>query len=154
MYSSLNVSLSSFFLPVVPHIRRLGAGFPPWCPVFDPRSRHVGFAVDEIAVEQVQYFGLHCQFSLFLPSTLYFVFFPFTSIFFRYETSCLVPHLVRKNSFHVNPDTRRRGWALCTHNTGLALTFPQHQLHRDISFPCGNYSCIFALRSSQIPCEN
>jgi hypothetical protein len=37
----------------VPHFRRLVAGFPPLRPGFEPRSGHVGFVVDKVALEQV-----------------------------------------------------------------------------------------------------
>jgi hypothetical protein len=41
------------------------AGFPPRRFRFDPRSGHVGFVVDKVALEQVfsEYFGFPCQFS-------------------------------------------------------------------------------------------
>jgi hypothetical protein len=41
----------------------LVAGFPPRRPGFDPRSDHVGFVVDKVALGQVfsEYFGFPCQ---------------------------------------------------------------------------------------------
>jgi hypothetical protein len=44
---------------------RLVTGFPPRRPRFDPRSRHVGFVVDKVALWQVftECFGFPCQFS-------------------------------------------------------------------------------------------
>jgi hypothetical protein len=49
----------------VPWLRRLVAGFPPRRPVFDPKSGHMGFVVDNAALGQVfsEYFGFPCQFS-------------------------------------------------------------------------------------------
>jgi hypothetical protein len=49
----------------VPQLRRLVAGFPQPRPGFQPRSSHVGFVVDKVALEQVisEYFGFPCQFS-------------------------------------------------------------------------------------------
>jgi hypothetical protein len=49
----------------VPWFRLLVAGFPPRRPGFEPRSIHVEFVVDKVALEQVssQYFGFPCQFS-------------------------------------------------------------------------------------------
>jgi hypothetical protein len=40
-------------------------GFPPHWPVFDPRSRHVGFLVNKVALGQIlsEYLGFPCQFS-------------------------------------------------------------------------------------------
>jgi hypothetical protein len=48
----------------VPWLRRLVAGFPPLRPVFDPRSGHVGFMVDNMTRAQVfpYYLVLPCQF--------------------------------------------------------------------------------------------
>jgi hypothetical protein len=50
---------------VVPELRRLVAGFSPQRPGFEPRSGHVGFVVDKVALGQVfsEYFGFPCQFS-------------------------------------------------------------------------------------------
>jgi hypothetical protein len=47
----------------VPWLKRLVAGFPPRRPGFDPRSGHVGFVVDKVALGQVfsEYFGFPCQ---------------------------------------------------------------------------------------------
>jgi hypothetical protein len=44
-------------------LKRLVAGFPPRRPGFDPRSGHVGFVVDKMALGQVfsEYFGFSCQ---------------------------------------------------------------------------------------------
>ena len=42
----------------VPWLRRSVAGLSPWMPGFDPRSVHVGFVVDKVALGQV----LPCQF--------------------------------------------------------------------------------------------
>jgi hypothetical protein len=49
----------------VPKLRLLVAGFPPRRPGFEPRSGHVGFVVDKVALGQVfsEYFGFVCQFS-------------------------------------------------------------------------------------------
>jgi hypothetical protein len=49
----------------VPELRRLVAGFSPRRPVFDPRSGHVGFVVDKVALGQVfsEFFDFPCQFS-------------------------------------------------------------------------------------------
>jgi hypothetical protein len=49
----------------VSRLRRLVDGFPPRWPEFDPRSGHVGFVVDEVALGQVfsEYFCFPCQFS-------------------------------------------------------------------------------------------
>jgi hypothetical protein len=59
------------FVPtvVVPQLRRLVAGFPPWRPGFDHRSGHVGFVVDKVALRQVfsEYFGFSCQFLFHRP---------------------------------------------------------------------------------------
>jgi hypothetical protein len=43
--------------------RRLVAGFPPRRPGFEPRSGHVGFVVDKVALGQVfsEYFDFPCQ---------------------------------------------------------------------------------------------
>jgi hypothetical protein len=43
---------------------RLLAGFSPWWPGFDPKSGHVGFMVDEVALglDFSEYFGFPCQF--------------------------------------------------------------------------------------------
>jgi hypothetical protein len=43
--------------------KRLVAGFPPRRPGFDPRSGHVGFVVDKVALGQIfsEYFGFPCQ---------------------------------------------------------------------------------------------
>jgi hypothetical protein len=48
-----------------PYLRRLVAGFPPRRPGFDPRSNHVRFVVNKVALEQVffQYLGFTCWFS-------------------------------------------------------------------------------------------
>jgi hypothetical protein len=50
---------------VVPSLRRLVAGFPPWRPGFDPRSGPVRFVVNKVALGQVfsEYFDFPCQFS-------------------------------------------------------------------------------------------
>jgi hypothetical protein len=47
----------------VPHLMRLVAGFPPRCPGFDPRSGHVGFVVDRVALGQIfsENLGFLCQ---------------------------------------------------------------------------------------------
>jgi hypothetical protein len=37
----------------VPQLRRSVAGFPQWRPGFEPRSGHVGFMIDKIALGQV-----------------------------------------------------------------------------------------------------
>jgi hypothetical protein len=44
---------------------RSDAGFPQWWPGFHPRSGHVGFVVDKVALGQdlSKYFGFPCQFS-------------------------------------------------------------------------------------------
>jgi hypothetical protein len=49
----------------VPWLRRLVTGFPLRRPGFEPRSGHVGFVVDKVALVQVfsEYFGFPCQFS-------------------------------------------------------------------------------------------
>jgi hypothetical protein len=49
----------------VPKLRRLVTGFPPRRPGFEPRSGHVGFVVDKVALWQVssEYFGCPHQFS-------------------------------------------------------------------------------------------
>jgi hypothetical protein len=49
----------------VPQLRRLVAGFPKRRPGFEPRSRHVGFVVNKVALGQVfsEYFGFLGQFS-------------------------------------------------------------------------------------------
>jgi hypothetical protein len=49
----------------MPQLRRLVAGFPHRRPGFEPRSVHVRFVVDKVALEQVfsEYFGFPCQFS-------------------------------------------------------------------------------------------
>jgi hypothetical protein len=49
----------------VPYLRRLVAGVPQRRPGFDPRSGHVGFVVDKVALGQVfsEYFGFPSQFS-------------------------------------------------------------------------------------------
>jgi hypothetical protein len=41
------------------------SGFPPRRPEFEPRSSHVGFVVDKVALGQVfsEYFGFPCQFA-------------------------------------------------------------------------------------------
>jgi hypothetical protein len=46
-------------------LRQLVAGFPLWWPRFDPRSSHVGFAVDKVALGQdsCEYYSFPCQFS-------------------------------------------------------------------------------------------
>jgi hypothetical protein len=46
-------------------LRRLVAGYPPRQTGFQPRSGHVGFVVDKVALGQVffEYFGFLCQFS-------------------------------------------------------------------------------------------
>jgi hypothetical protein len=47
----------------MPWLKRLVAGFPPRKPGFDPRSGHVGFVVDKVALGQIfsEYFGFPCQ---------------------------------------------------------------------------------------------
>jgi hypothetical protein len=47
-------------------LRRLVAGFPLRRPVFDHKSSHVGFVMDNAALGKVfcKYFGFPCQFSL------------------------------------------------------------------------------------------
>jgi hypothetical protein len=49
----------------VPLLRRLVAGFPLRRPGVEPRSGHVRFVVDKVALGQVysEYFGFPCQFS-------------------------------------------------------------------------------------------
>jgi hypothetical protein len=49
----------------VPTLRRFVAGFPLWRHGFEPRSSHVGFVVEKMALGQVfsEYFGFPCQFS-------------------------------------------------------------------------------------------
>jgi hypothetical protein len=49
----------------VPYLRPLVANFPPRRPGFEPRSGHVGFVVDKVALGQVfsEYFGFPFQFS-------------------------------------------------------------------------------------------
>jgi hypothetical protein len=46
-------------------LRRLVSDFPLRRPGFEPRSRHVGFVVDEVTLEKVfsEYFDFPCQFS-------------------------------------------------------------------------------------------
>jgi hypothetical protein len=46
-----------------PELKRLVAGFPPRRPGFNPRSGHVGFVVDKVALGQVfsEYFGFPYQ---------------------------------------------------------------------------------------------
>jgi hypothetical protein len=46
----------------VPELRRLIAGFPQRRPKFEPRSGHVGFVVDKVALRQFfsEYFGFLC----------------------------------------------------------------------------------------------
>jgi hypothetical protein len=46
-------------------IAQAATGFPLWWPKFNPRSGHVGFVVDIVALGQVlsEYFGFPCQFS-------------------------------------------------------------------------------------------
>jgi hypothetical protein len=53
----------------VSQLRWLVAGFPPRRFGFEPRSGHVGFVVDRVALGQVfsKYFGFPCQFSF--PTT-------------------------------------------------------------------------------------
>jgi hypothetical protein len=50
----------------VPQLRRLVAGFLSRRHGFEPRSGHVGFIVDKVALGQVfsEYFGFPCHFSL------------------------------------------------------------------------------------------
>jgi hypothetical protein len=50
-------------LPLGHALRRLVVGFPPRRPGFEPRSDHVGFAVEKAALGQVfsYYLGLPCQ---------------------------------------------------------------------------------------------
>jgi hypothetical protein len=47
----------------VPQLRRLVVEFPPRRPGFDPRSSHVGFVVDKVALGQVfsEYFAFPCH---------------------------------------------------------------------------------------------
>jgi hypothetical protein len=49
----------------VTQLRRLVTGFPPRRPEFDTRARHVGFVMDNVALEQVssENVGFPCQFS-------------------------------------------------------------------------------------------
>jgi hypothetical protein len=60
---------SAFFLALmyrtVPYLKGLVAGFSPRRPRFYPRSGHVGFVLEKVALEQVfsEYFGFLCQFS-------------------------------------------------------------------------------------------
>jgi hypothetical protein len=46
-------------------LRRLVAGFPTWRPKFEPKTSHVGFVVDKVALGQVfsEHFCFFCQFS-------------------------------------------------------------------------------------------
>jgi hypothetical protein len=57
--------LRVFQLEVVPKLRRLVASFPQRRIVFEPKSGHVGFVVDKVALGHVfsEYFGFPCQFS-------------------------------------------------------------------------------------------
>jgi hypothetical protein len=67
LYTVLCQGLTRIYNTVeaVPYLRRLVAGFPPRLPRFDPRSGHVGFVVDKVALGQVfsEYFCFPCQFS-------------------------------------------------------------------------------------------
>jgi hypothetical protein len=70
----LHVALT---IRIVPQFRRLVAGFPLRRTGFDPKSRHMGFMVDKMALGQVfsQYFSFPSQFLLnqmFLHSQLSF----------------------------------------------------------------------------------
>jgi hypothetical protein len=49
----------------MPQLKWLITGFTPWQPGFKPRSGHVGFVVDEMALGQIfsEDFGFPCQFS-------------------------------------------------------------------------------------------
>jgi hypothetical protein len=49
----------------VPQLKRSAVGFPPRRAGFDPRSGHVEFVVDNVALGQVfsEYFNFPCQFS-------------------------------------------------------------------------------------------
>jgi hypothetical protein len=52
-------------IAAVPWLRRLVVGFPPRWPGFEPRSGHVGFVVDKVALGRVfrEYFCFPCQYS-------------------------------------------------------------------------------------------
>jgi hypothetical protein len=49
----------------MPYLRQFVTGFPPQWPRFDPRSIHVGFVVNEVALGKVssEYFSFPSQFS-------------------------------------------------------------------------------------------
>jgi hypothetical protein len=62
----LDITLVSdylLYLLAMSQLKRLVAGFPPRRPGFYPRSSHVGFVVEKVALEQVfsEYFGFPCQ---------------------------------------------------------------------------------------------
>jgi hypothetical protein len=68
LQTSLGTEIMTIYCAIwpVPQLRRLVAGFPPRRrPGFDPRSDHVGFVVDKVALGQVfsEFFGFSCQFS-------------------------------------------------------------------------------------------
>jgi hypothetical protein len=52
----------------MPFLGQLVAGFALWQPWFDPRSGHMAFMVDEVALGQVfsEYLSFVCQFSFHL----------------------------------------------------------------------------------------
>jgi hypothetical protein len=60
---SLRLAQIRVAFPVI-HVRPCHS-FPPLRPGFEPRSGHVGFVVDKVALEQVfsEYFGFPCQIS-------------------------------------------------------------------------------------------
>jgi hypothetical protein len=66
-----------FFIFLMPELRWLATSFPPLRPMFDPRSSHVEFVVDRVALGWVQvlpvsYASSHSPCSLIiLPSTLH-----------------------------------------------------------------------------------
>jgi hypothetical protein len=68
LFTTLNISDSCWQLTstvlAVPQLRQLVFGFPPWRPGFEPKSGHVGFVVDKVALGQVfcEYVGFPCQF--------------------------------------------------------------------------------------------
>jgi hypothetical protein len=61
----ISVETMSHTVMAVPYIRPLVAGFPPRRPGLEPRSGHVRFVVDKVALGEVlsEYFGFPCQFS-------------------------------------------------------------------------------------------
>jgi hypothetical protein len=59
-----NCKTRAKFRETVPQLRRLVAGFPPRWPGFEPRSDHVGFVMDQVALGQIfsEYFRFPSQF--------------------------------------------------------------------------------------------